>query len=63
MPLAQISIMEGRTEEQKARMIREVTEALCHSLGVPRESVRVLVQDVPKSHWGIGGETAAALGR
>lgn len=63
MPIANIQIIEGRSEEQKERMIALVTEALCESLGAPRESVRVLIQELPKSHWGIGGQSAKTLGR
>ncbi|HYW91178.1 MAG TPA: 4-oxalocrotonate tautomerase [Gammaproteobacteria bacterium] len=63
MPIAHISILEGRADEQKERLIREVTAAISHSLDAPRESVRVLIHELPKSHWGIGGETAKKLGR
>jgi len=57
MPLAQIHILEGRTPEQKKKMINEVTTALINSLDVPRENVRVVIYEVPKSHWSVGGLT------
>jgi 4-oxalocrotonate tautomerase len=63
MPIAQISILEGRSKETKALLIREVTDAISRSLGAPREAVRVLVYEVEKAEWGIGGETAEKLGR
>lgn len=63
MPIANIQILEGRTDEQKAELIEKVTQAICGSLGSPQEAVRVLVQEVPKTQWGIGGKTAKALGR
>ena len=63
MPIANIQILEGRTDEQKALLIRKVTEAIAESLGSPPEAIRVLVQDVPKAQWGIGGKTARELGR
>jgi 4-oxalocrotonate tautomerase len=63
MPFAQISIMEGRTPEQIESMIHEVTDAIQRSLGAPVETIRVLVEELPKTHWGIGGKTAKALGR
>jgi 4-oxalocrotonate tautomerase len=63
MPLVQISIMEGRKPEQIETMIHEVTEAITKSLNAPTESVRVLVTEMPKTHWGIGGKSAKALGR
>nr|WP_306799433.1 2-hydroxymuconate tautomerase family protein [Alcanivorax quisquiliarum] len=63
MPIATIQIMEGRDEAAKAKLIAAVTDAICDSIGARREAVRVLVQEIPKSQWGIGGETAEALGR
>jgi 4-oxalocrotonate tautomerase len=63
MPLVQISIMEGRKPEQIEAMIHEVTQAITNSLNAPTESVRVLVTEMPKTHWGIGGKSAKALGR
>ena len=43
MPVAQINILEGRTDEQKEMLIHEVTDAIVRSLGAPVESVRVIV--------------------
>ena len=63
MPLAQISILEGRSKEMKTDLIREVTEAIRKSLNAPNESVRVIIYEVPKSNWGIAGVTTESLGR
>ncbi|WP_267885670.1 4-oxalocrotonate tautomerase [Tepidiphilus thermophilus] len=63
MPFVHIYILEGRTEEQKKAAIAKVTEALVESLGSPKENIRVMIQEVPKSQWGIGGVTAKDLGR
>jgi 4-oxalocrotonate tautomerase len=63
MPLAQISMLEGRSDEQKRAVIEKVTAALVEAVGVPVESVRVLITEVPKTQWGIGGKTAKDLGR
>jgi 4-oxalocrotonate tautomerase len=63
MPFAQIYLLEGRTEEQKRRVIEKVTDALCEAVDARRETVRVLILDVPKAQWGIGGQTAQDLGR
>lgn len=63
MPIAQIQMMEGRTDKQKEDMIAEVTDAIARSLSAPKESVRVLIHELPKKHFGIGGLTAEKLGR
>lgn len=63
MPLAVINIMEGRTDDQKRAVIEKVTHAIVEALGSPVENVRVLIQEVPKTQWGIAGKTAKDLGR
>jgi 4-oxalocrotonate tautomerase len=55
MPLIQVTLIEGRTDQAKAELIRTLTEAAVASLNAPRESVRVIVQEVPAAHWGVGG--------
>jgi 4-oxalocrotonate tautomerase len=44
-------------------VIEQVTDALCSALDAKREAVRVMILDVPKGQWGIGGKTAKDLGR
>ena len=63
MPFAQIHMMEGRIEEQKRAVIEKVTAALVEAVGAPIETVRVLITEVPKTQWGIGGKSAKDLGR
>lgn len=63
MPVAQINILEGRSDEQKETLIREVTDAISRSLGAPPESVRIIISEMPKQHFGIGGQSASKRGR
>lgn len=55
MPLVQVTMIEGRGAEVKANLIRRVTDAVVETTEAPRESVRVIIQEVPGSHWGVGG--------
>lgn len=63
MPIANIQMMEGRTAEQKDKLIRKVTDAIMESLDAPEANVRVLINEIPKQHFGIGGKSADKLGR
>lgn len=63
MPLIQIQMMEGRPPEKINALIKNVTNTVSESLDAPKENVRVIVTEVPKTHWGIGGESAKDLGR
>jgi 4-oxalocrotonate tautomerase len=56
MPIAIIHLMEGRDDAKKARAIAAVTQALVESLDAKPETVRVILQEVPKAHWGIAGK-------
>ena len=61
MPIAQLYILQGRTDEQKERLIREVSEAMSRSIDSPIERVRVIITEMPKSHFGIAGEPASKV--
>jgi len=63
MPIAKIMILEGRTMEAKQALIRAVTAAIAETLQAKPESIRVILEDVPKENWGIAGVTAKELGR
>ncbi|MBY4676692.1 2-hydroxymuconate tautomerase [Marinobacterium arenosum] len=63
MPIAHINIMEGRTDEQKEMLVAEVTAAISRSIDAPEQNIRVLIHEVPKQNWGIGGTSAKKLGR
>ncbi|VWC64524.1 2-hydroxymuconate tautomerase [Burkholderia lata] len=63
MPVAHLYILEGRDDDKKERLIAEVTAAIHRSLEAPVESVRVIITEMPKAHFGIGGQSAKQRGR
>ncbi|HDR8906600.1 4-oxalocrotonate tautomerase family protein [Burkholderia multivorans] len=63
VPIAHLYILEGRDDDRKERLIAEVTEAIHRSLDAPVESVRVIITEMPKGHFGIGGQSAKRRGR
>lgn len=60
MPIAIINIIEGRDEAKKQQLIASVSRAISESLDAPLETVRVLLQEYPDTHWSIGGESMQA---
>jgi 4-oxalocrotonate tautomerase len=56
MPIANITIIEGRSPEKRRELMKRVTEAISESLDAPSASIRVIVQEVPAFHWSVGGE-------
>jgi 4-oxalocrotonate tautomerase len=55
MPLIQVTMIEGRSADAKTALIRGLTEAAAAATGAPRETIRVILQEVPAGHWGVGG--------
>ena len=61
MPYANIRITKtGATAEQKAAVIKGVTEVLVTVLGKNPQSTFVVIDEVDTDNWGIGGETITA---
>jgi len=57
MPFVNITIIEGRTAEQKEQLIHEVSHTVSNVLDASIETVRVCINEIPSSHWGIAGES------
>jgi len=60
--VAWASILEGRPEAQRAAFVAELLTVLATSYGVDESVVRVLVQDFPSVHWGMGRSAATVKG-
>jgi 4-oxalocrotonate tautomerase len=60
MPIIEMHLMEGRTDEQKSGVAKAVTEAVTASLGVRAESVRILITEHGKHEFYVAGTTLAA---
>jgi 4-oxalocrotonate tautomerase len=58
MPLVHVNVWEGFGSEKAKTVIHGVTKVFVE-LGIPSEAVEVIVHEVPKTHWGIGGEPAS----
>ena len=61
MPLVQITLARGRTEEQLQALGEAVTTAVHEAVGAPRENVRVVITECEPEHWFVGGESLATL--
>jgi len=57
MPEITINMAAGRTDEQKAGMMRDITQALVKHLGVDPEVVVIQINEAPLSHKMKGGKT------
>ncbi len=60
MPVVQVEMREGRTAEQKERLIKAITKAF-EEIGVKPESLTIIIHDVPKTNWGSRGQQASKM--
>ena len=57
MPLVEVTLVEGRSPEQLRTLISRLTTAVVDSVGAPKENVRVVLREVPATHWAAGDVT------
>ncbi|HHV21000.1 MAG TPA: 4-oxalocrotonate tautomerase [Propionibacterium sp.] len=59
MPIVEVTLTEGRTPEKLRAMISGLTRAVVES-GVARpEQVRVMIRELPRTHFAVADETFA----
>ncbi|MEM1550947.1 MAG: tautomerase family protein, partial [Candidatus Bathyarchaeia archaeon] len=51
-------VWRGFSNEAKKKVIEGITRVFA-DLGIPAEAVEILIHEVPKEGWGVGGEPAS----
>jgi 4-oxalocrotonate tautomerase len=59
VPLVEVTLTEGRTPRQLRALVHELHEAVVKAIAAPSESVRVIIREVPITHWAAGDVTIA----
>jgi len=62
MPLIEIQILEGRTDEQKEALLAAVTQAVHDSIGAPLSSIRVWIHELSPRHYMVAGHLKSKTG-
>ncbi len=58
MPIVTVYMWAGVSNEAKKKIISGITKVF-EEVGIPRHAVEVIVVEVPKENWGVGGELAS----
>lgn len=58
MPIIHVNVWEGFGEEKSKTVIKGISKVF-EDLDIPINAVEVIIHEIPKSHWGIGGEPAS----
>ncbi|MEO0826931.1 MAG: 4-oxalocrotonate tautomerase family protein [Cyanobacteria bacterium J06635_15] len=55
MPYVNIQITKGATREQKAELVKDVTDSLVRVLGKKPEYIHIVIQEIHEEDWGFSG--------
>jgi len=58
MLIVHVNVWKGFGKEKAKTVIKNITKVFA-DLGIPAQAVEVIIHEIPKSHWGIGGEPAS----
>jgi 4-oxalocrotonate tautomerase len=56
MPMVQVTLLEGRTADQKRKIARRITDVLVEEAGTRREGTVIVFHEVSKESYASGGE-------
>jgi 4-oxalocrotonate tautomerase len=59
MPIIQITMLAGRTAEQKRKIAQRVTDVVSEEAGTAREAIVVAFYEVEKESYALGGQLIA----
>ena len=63
MPIVQITMLTGRTAEQKRKLAQRITDAMVEEAGAHREAIVVTFNEVSKESYASGGVLMAEKGK
>ncbi len=55
MPFVEIHYLEGKTEEQREKLVKAITDAIVEIFSVPKESVWIEFDEMLKTNFATGG--------
>jgi len=59
MPVVRIDLWKGREKETKKELMEKTTSVVADVIGCPIEAVQIIINEVEKDNWGIGGTPAS----
>lgn len=55
MPIVELTLVEGRSNQKKTAVVKSITEAIVTALEVPPETVRIIIREIPGEHFAVAG--------
>lgn len=61
MPIITVTMLEGRTDEQKKALVEKVTDAVIETTGAEAEKVSIIIEEMKKEHFAVAGKRMSDL--
>jgi 4-oxalocrotonate tautomerase len=58
MPIVDVKMWKGLSVEAAEQIISGITKVFVE-MGIPERAVEVVIHEIPKTNWGIGGKPAS----
>ncbi|AYX89771.1 2-hydroxymuconate tautomerase [Staphylococcus cohnii] len=55
MPIVNVKLLEGRSDEQLKNLVTEVTNAVEKTTGANKNAIQVVIEEMKASHYGVAG--------
>ena len=55
MPVVTVELWEGRTVEQKRKLVGAITDAMVEHAGANPEALHVIIHEIPRENWSRAG--------
>ncbi|MFL0469712.1 4-oxalocrotonate tautomerase [Staphylococcus cohnii] len=55
MPIVNVKLLEGRSDEQLKILVTEVTNAVEKTTGANKNAIQVVIEEMKASHYGVAG--------
>jgi 4-oxalocrotonate tautomerase len=55
MPIVHISMLKGRTVDQKRALVKKVTDAICETVNASADAVSIVIEEMEREHYAKAG--------
>ena len=61
MPVIHVEMFSGRDAETRKQLVKTLTDAYVDVCGGKPQSVHIILKDISKDHWSVGGKLCGDL--